>query len=115
MLVKLNNQEFKVNKDEFNEVYHDKFNNLHIIPELGEQERIVSLLSELGKIINNKSIVIYGSTHGGYIPVKCSESFDRVYVYEYANLPNIEENVRTDKIMLNRDFDPSDQFIFFKI
>ena len=113
MLVKLNNQEFKVNKDEFNEVYHDKFNNLHIIPELGEQERIVSLLSELGKIINNKSIVIYGSTHGGYIPVKCSESFDRVYVYEYANLPNIEENVRTDKIMLNRDFDPSDQFIFF--
>ena len=96
------NEDFCVNKDEFNKKPHDEFNNLNILNSLGEQERLISLLKELGKLsVDEKfDLLCIEPTHGGYIPIKVSESYKIIKVLSFADghSNNIIQNIDNFKV-----------------
>ena len=98
MLVELNGENFKINDKEFLQVYHEVYNNLKIIPELGIYERITSLLSKLSKIFTYKiNLINIGTSHGGYIPIKCSSSFNKIFIFN-DEVENIKYNINQHNI-----------------
>ena len=85
-IVTLNKKDYVVSLDEYNEIPHKEYNNLKIIGKLGEHERLVSLLNETSNIFNsnqNKNVMCFGLSHGGYIPINISNKYDYYYIYIY--------------------------------
>ena len=76
--VSINSEPFIVNDNEYNNKYHKEFNNLNIIDKLGEHERIVSLLNDLSSLFVEKNIYFHNTSHGGYIPIKCSDIYVKI-------------------------------------
>jgi len=88
-IIKINKEEFKVNDDEFNKVPHDEFNNLNIIDSLGLFERMISLLKEISLLFDKiPSIDFFNITHGGYIPIKCADFFNNVFIHNTTDTQN---------------------------
>jgi len=114
--IDINSEPFIVNENEYCQKYHDEFNNLNILENLGEHERIISLLNELSFLFSEKSICFHNITHGGYIPIKCSDNFTRIFIgnssnnlinlkknAEYYNIKNItfeKLNIKTDIVVI---------------
>ena len=62
-------------------------------------ERIISLINELSCLkINN--LVIYNTTHGGFIPIQCSQNYQKIFTIEttFSHIENILLNVNKFKI-----------------
>ena len=77
----INNEEFIVNSSEFVKNHHGEFNNLFILDSLGLLERIISLLNEVTLMYENKpNLLLYNSTHGGYVPIKCANKYKNIYI-----------------------------------
>ena len=120
--ISINKQIFRVNNDEYKKVYHEEYNNLNILDQLGFQERQISLLKELSKLYNKNqdmsafpveknltelaflersellgkkvNIKMNNITHGGFIPIKCSEYFGSIYINNnQAHSSNIVYNI----------------------
>jgi len=93
----INSEPFMVNECEYDINYIEEFCNLTIFKNLGEHERIISLINEMSTLFNNeKSISFYNITHGGYIPIKCADFYDKIYIKnegDKQNNINIETNV----------------------
>jgi len=89
-MVIVNNEEFIVNTDEFNMQYELKYDKLHIIPKLGEYERIVSLIKELALAIKINHCIFSFPTHGGFLPIKTSSFF------QHINIINCRDNHNTN-------------------
>ena len=100
--VNINYEPFFVLDNEYSQKYHDQFNNLNILEHLGEHERIISLLNELSNLFVEKTIYFNNISHGGYIPIKCSDNYNKVIIesvdenllclkknIEYYNIKNI--------------------------
>jgi hypothetical protein len=68
----INKKKYYVNQNEFNIIPHVEYNNLKIISELGLQERIIGLINELSNTFSNTNLLIYNTTHGGFIPINCN-------------------------------------------
>ena len=100
-ILKINKENFKVLKGEFQQIPHDEFNNLDILDSLGLFERLISLLQELTLLFESKpNIIFYNITHGGYIPIKCSNDFKNVFIYNDIDChnENILANIYTHEI-----------------
>ena len=94
-LIKINKEEFKVKSNEFNTSPHDEFNNLNILESLGFFERITSLLKELRLVFTYEpNILFYNITHGGFIPINCSNVFKNIFIYN-------SEDKHNDNILAN--------------
>lgn len=95
--VNINSEPFIVNQDEYNINYIEEFCNLNILKNLGEHERIVSLINEMSSLFNSqKTISFYNITHGGYIPIKCADFYDKIFIKnegDKQNIRNIETNI----------------------
>jgi hypothetical protein len=88
MIVYLNNKKYIVSKNEFNLLTNlpEEICNLKIVDKLGLFERLISLIKELSKINKKKNICIFfNQTHGGYISLECSSSFDLIYIINSNN------------------------------
>ena len=69
-------------------------NNLNILEHLGEHERIISLLNELSKLFVEKTIYFNNISHGGYIPIKCSDNYNKVIIESVdENLLCLKKNI----------------------
>ena len=79
--ITVNSEPFNVNENEYLQKYNEEFNNLNILENLGVHERLISLLNEVSSLIKDPSICFYNITHGGYIPIKCSEKFKKIFAY----------------------------------
>jgi len=97
--VEISKKNYYVNGNEFNVVTHALYNNLKILYNVGEFERIISLITELSKM-NLTECICYNSTHGGFIPINCSNSFQTVYILDtkIENREKIEQNIKTQNI-----------------
>ena len=99
MTEEINNKKYKVNSGEFKTNHHDEYNNLIIKDKLGEYERIVSLLCEISLYPSSifKKCALYNPTHGGFIPINCSSSFEKIILLKVAedHKSNIVENCET--------------------
>jgi tetratricopeptide (TPR) repeat protein len=80
MLKQINGKEYQVLSNEFEMVTHERFNCLKIIPELGEMERIVSLLKEVSRHLSLTSFVHSYPTHGGFIPIQLSTTIENIFI-----------------------------------
>lgn len=90
----INSEPFVVNEDEYNINYIEEFCNLNILKNLGEHERIISLINEMSYLLNfSKTISFYNISHGGYIPLKCSDYYDKIYLKNEGDKQNIEANI----------------------
>ena len=99
MTEEINKKKYKVNSGEFKTNHHDEYNNLIIKDKLGEYERIVSLLCEISLYPSSifKKCALYNPTHGGFIPINCSSSFEKIILLKVAedHKSNIVENCET--------------------
>ena len=101
-IVSINKENFRVNNNEFNSIPHQEFNNLNILDSLSELERIISLLKDISTILNDgqKNILLVEISHGGYIPIKISSSYNKVVILNEneRDYNNIIENIQEKKI-----------------
>uniref|UniRef100_A0A6C0JXH7 Glycosyltransferase 2-like domain-containing protein n=1 Tax=viral metagenome TaxID=1070528 RepID=A0A6C0JXH7_9ZZZZ len=99
MLVSINNKSYSISSNEFNTVIHNEYNNLAIKADLGKMERICSLLREL-KLENMDSILLYNSTHGGFIPISISDTYKNIYLLNtlQEQKENIAKNISNHNI-----------------
>jgi predicted O-methyltransferase YrrM len=119
MITKINGFDYIVNNNEFEKYNHEQFTNLHLKKDVGLLERIVSLINECS-ILNLKTLVIYNTQFGGFIPINCSQNYENIILLETENIhkDNILANIQKSKInniKLVDNFDNlnnSDIFIF---
>jgi len=93
--ITINGNTFRVNTTEYTKVEHKEYHNLTILDQLGFHERIISLLTELSKLYEQKvSIRMTDVSHGGFVPIKCSSSFSKIFInHNPAHIGNILHNV----------------------
>jgi hypothetical protein len=99
MLVKINGIDYNVNDDEFAKIPHDRYQNLVIREGVGKFERIISLINEMSHL-NIENLIVYNTTHGGFIPINCSPNFQRVIALDTRSdhADNAATNVKNRKI-----------------
>jgi len=114
-LIKINKENFKISKGEFQKIPNEEFNNLYILDSVGLFEKLISLLQELILLFESKpNIIFYNITHGGYIPIKCSNEYNNVFICNDTDnhIENILANIDTyeinnisivDKTVVNKD------------
>ena len=99
MIVKIDGEEYQVNDTEFVKIPHDRFTNLVIRSDVGKFERLISLINELN-CLKIDNLIMYNTTHGGFIPIKCSQIYQNVFAIETTinNVDNITKNINSLKI-----------------
>jgi hypothetical protein len=92
-LININNEQFYVESNEYNNI-QKRFSSLKIYENLGLHERLISLIDKLKNIENIKNLIILKCSHGGFIPIKLSPKFDKIYLVKISenNLINIKKN-----------------------
>jgi TPR repeat protein len=93
MDVEINKKNYNINKNEFNIVIHNEYNNLIIRENLGKYERIVSLLKELSQLV--RQCLFFSQSHGGFIPVNVACCYDNICLLKTSvkHYNNIKENL----------------------
>ena len=99
MFVKIDGLEYQVNDSEFLKIPHDRFTNLIIRSDVGKFERMISLINELAGL-KIENLIMYNTTHGGFIPIKCCKSYQCVFAIETTmnHVDNIITNIDKHKI-----------------
>jgi len=100
MLVEINKKQYQVCEGEFEKIPHKEYNNLVIIDKVGFYENIISLLTSIGQSICIKHAIFYGITHGGYLPLNCSQNFEKVFITktEEKHKLNIFKNLEQENV-----------------
>ena len=110
-LVEINKEFFQVNQDEFKEIDKiQEYCNLTILESLGDYERISSLIREISDELDIKYCVFKRVTHGGYLPIKVSDKYDKVIINntDEENMININYNLKKfdiKNVLVNFRFD----------
>jgi len=79
--IPINKQLYRVRTDEYCTIHHPEYTNLHILDQLGFHERIISLLTTLSSLYDQKvNLRLHDVSHGGFIPIQCAPSFHTVYI-----------------------------------
>jgi hypothetical protein len=99
MLLRINGIDYNVNDGEFAKIPHEQYQNLVIRESVGKFERIISLINEIGNL-NMENLIVYNTTHGGFIPINCSSSFQKVFALDTRqdHADNAADNVKNRKI-----------------
>ena len=105
--VEIEKRVYVVNDDEFNRLVIDKFCNVNILLNLGLYERIVSLVDNISKHLGIDNCVIINPTHGGFVPIACSQNFKNVYISNVSpeHSVNIATNVENHCVTNIKHFD----------
>jgi len=97
-VLQIDKKDYIVSLDEYNDLPHEEYNNLKIIDNLGNHERLVGLINEISNIFdNNKSVLFIGLTHGGYMPINVSKKYNKVYIHEDEQI-NSSKSINRDKL-----------------
>ena len=79
--IPINKQIFRVRTDEYCKIDHPEYMNLHILDQLGFHERIISLLTTLSTLYDQKvNLRLNSVSHGGFIPIQCAHAFQKIYI-----------------------------------
>jgi hypothetical protein len=92
--IKINGKFYQVNNDEYNKVHHEEYSNLNILDQLGFHERQISLIKEISKIYPKKiNIRMNYVSHGGFIPIMCSDNFLNIYISYMNDIKSHSDNI----------------------
>jgi hypothetical protein len=119
MISKINGFDYNVNSNEFEKYNHTQFTNLNLKKHVSPLERIISLINECSGL-NLKTLIIYDTQFGGFIPINCSQYFVNIFLLETENLhkDNILANIQKSKLNNIKlvdnfeNYNNSDSFIF---
>jgi hypothetical protein len=79
--INLDKNNYIVNENEFNIINHKEFHNLILYEDYNLINRISGFINELSTIFENKIILnMFNVSHGGYIPINCSNNYDKIYI-----------------------------------
>jgi len=92
--MEINNEIFDVNPDEFMDV--NSYQTLSIKSKLGEYERIIAFITSLPL----KTCAFMDATHGGYMPIKCANTFYVQASYNSLHKSNILKNCKRYNVTL---------------
>lgn len=111
MKVTIGNNDYIVNNDEFTLFRNDEFCNLKIYNDLSIFDRLVNFINEIthSSNIENKYLYVVESTHGGYLPINCSNNYKYVYLSntDENHKNNIETNINNFNVE-NISFEPAE-------
>lgn len=94
MIVNIEKQKYQVNDDEFTKKYIQEYCNLNILNELGDIERMVGLIRDISKDLNINDVFYLNSTHGGYLPIQCSDFIKQnTIIYDISTLKSFENHI----------------------
>ena len=118
MLVEINKKNYKVNNNEFVVVPHSEYNNLIIREKVGYYERVASLLDNLRFGDDTINLLIQSPTHGGFLPIECSQHFSHVYLLardtDQQQKSNTNENIASHNISnISWIDEPDKHYIYF--
>ncbi len=93
-VIELDKKQYKVRQNEFGIIPHDAYNNLVIHDDVGTNDRVVSLLKDLSISLSVKQCIFVNPSHGGYVPINCTTTFDKMFVVGVStdNTANLYEN-----------------------
>ena len=119
MISKINGFDYNVNSNEFEKYNHIQFTNLNLKKHVSSLERIISLINECSNL-NLKTLFIYDTQFGGFIPINCSQYFENIFLLETENIHKDNILVNIQKTKLNNiklvdnfeNYNNSDIFIF---
>lgn len=95
--VTIENKKYIVNQAEFCKIEHKEYNNLRILDKVGELERVFSLICEITYVHEDiKNLFIEKSDYGGFVPINCSPSFEKIFLLDYTE--NAKKNVENHKV-----------------
>ena len=85
--VNISNKEFLVNKEEFSKINAEGYENLNILENVEQYERIISLINEFSLLLtsSNKTCIFYNQSHGGFMPINCEKFFNDIYIINDLN------------------------------
>jgi predicted O-methyltransferase YrrM/tetratricopeptide (TPR) repeat protein len=100
MQIEINKTFYQVSDGEFEKIPHSEYNNLVILKKVGFYERIISLLTTISKSFEISNCIFYGVTHGGYLPLTCSQNFENIYITKTneKHKKNIIKNLYSDNV-----------------
>lgn len=98
MIIKLDGHEYNINENEFVKIKHEEFINLTIRDDIGKFERLLSLINEL-TFLKIHNLIFYNTTHGGFIPINCSQNYQNVFAIDtkIEHNENIMSNINRFK------------------
>ena len=99
MLVEVNKRKYQVNENEFTKKTIQEFCNLKLLNDVGPFERLISLFIEL-KQCDMNNLIVFNTTHGGFLPIECSKYFDNISLINTNNEDenNINFNVNAHRV-----------------
>ena len=113
--ITFDNFTYMINDNEFQKLIIKKYCNLKINKDIGEFERIVSLLNKFTCTSNYEycNLYLYGTTHGGYIPLNCSKVYNEVILKNTSqeHIDNITTNIKNFNFK-NIKFDINEDIIY---
>ncbi len=98
--IKLNNKEYLVLQNEFNEYKHPEFTTLKLYPELSLFEREVGFLRDLTNVFDTKvRLLDLGTTHGGFTICNLTKNYEKIYTISDNNLQllSVNQNIKDYK------------------
>jgi hypothetical protein len=100
MLIKIENKNYQIEPNEFPTINHPEYNNLILYKDLGELERLSGFINEIQLEFNLKNLYFFSNSHGGYLPINSSNSFDKIYVISWENRhwDNLKTNINAFNI-----------------
>lgn len=101
MILQINGSDYHVNENEYKRIPHEEYNNLKLYSDLAEQERIIGLIKKCREIKEDKcTFISTKTTHGGFIPINVSNTFDDVFMIETEEVHkiNIMQNLSNKKM-----------------
>ena len=103
----LNKKNYFINDtNDFKYKYHDKFNNLKIIPILGILEKEIGLIKDLSELYNLFNLTYIGPIYSSFFTLNCLNKKDIKNITIYQNESNNEivlNNIKNTNIQLIND------------
>ena len=94
--LELNKDKYIVNQDDYKKLHHEEYNNLIIYPKVGEMEREIGLINDIGETLTNPSFIYIGSKYASFYSINCREKFQQVYIETITNSDEsnmVKENI----------------------
>jgi len=84
-VLEINKDKYLVNSSDYKQKHHEEYNNLIILPKVGEMEREIGLINDLAETLYEPSFAYIGSKYASFYGTNNSSHFKQVYIETINN------------------------------
>jgi predicted O-methyltransferase YrrM len=108
MIVNIEKKSYQVNENEFIKKEIQEYCNLNILNELGDIEKRIGLIRDISKDLNIEHVFYLNPTHGGFLPIQCSNFIkNNTVIYDVNTIESFKthiDNINTNIKNINNGF-----------